>query len=61
MTNQIKTMSKTIKTDVNSQIVEVLKTMHALNQRLNDVMDCMPITTNPMPAHKKPKGLGVDN
>ncbi len=61
MTNQIKTMSETIKTDVNSQIAEVLKTMYALNQRFNDVMDHLPITTNPTPAHKKTKGLGVDN
>jgi len=61
MTNQIKTMSETIKTNVNSQIAEVLKTMHTLNQRFNDIMDHLPITTNPTPAHKKPKGLGVDN
>jgi len=31
-TNQIKIISKMIKTNVNSQIVEVLQTMHALNQ-----------------------------
>jgi len=61
MTNQIKTMSETIKTNVNSHFVEVLKAMHALNQRFNNIMDCLPITTNPMPAHKKPKGLGIDN
>jgi len=61
MTKQIKTMPDTIKTDMNSQIAEVLQTMHALNQRFNNVMDCLPSTTNPTPAHKKPKGLGVGN
>jgi len=61
LTNQIKTISEMIKTDMNSQIMEVLQTMHALNQRFNDVMDQLPITTTPMPAHKKPKGLGIDN
>jgi len=58
MTNQIKTISKMIKTDVNSQIAEVLQTMQALNQRFNDVMDHLPTTTTPTTAHKKPKGLG---
>jgi len=61
MTKQIKSMSKMIKADVNSQITEVLQTMHTLNQRFNNVMGHLPITTNPMPAHKKPKGLSIDN
>ncbi len=61
MTSQICTIPKTIKTNVNSQITEVLQTMHTLNQRFNDIMDCLPANTTPMPAHKKPKGLGIDN
>jgi len=53
------TQLKTLTADFNSQIAEVIQTMHALNQRFNEVMERLP-TLPPMPAHKKSKGLGVE-
>jgi len=53
------TQLKTLSVDVNSQIAEVIQTMQALNQRFNEVMERLPILP-PTPAHKKPKGLGVE-
>jgi len=61
MMTQIRTVADTIKTDVNSQITKVLQTMQTLNQQFNEDMDCIPNNTTTSPAHKKPKGLGIDN
>jgi len=61
MTTQITSVAQTIKTDVNSQIAEVLQTMQTLNQRFSEVMARLPSQTTTTPAHKKPKGLGVEN
>jgi len=60
MMTQIKTVADTIKTNVNSQIAKVLQTMQILNQWFNEVMDRLPSNSTTTPAHKKPKGLGID-
>jgi len=59
-TAQITALSTTLTTDFNTQFAEAMQTMKALNQCFNKVMECLP--TNPtMPAHNKPKGLGIAN
>jgi len=58
-TTQMKALSTTITTDFNTQLAKVIQTMQALNQRFNEVMECLP-NTPPMSAHKKSKGLGID-
>ncbi len=62
-TAQITTLSTTLTTNFNTQFAKVMQTMKVLNQRFNEVMECLPTNlTNPTtPAHKKSKGLGVDN
>jgi len=62
-TTQITALSTTLTTDFNAQFAEVMKTIGALNQQFNEVMERLPKNpTNPTtPAHKKSKGLGVDN
>jgi len=50
-----------LKTDFDTQIVEVIMTMHALNQHFTKVMEHFPTTPTTMPAHKKSKRLGVAN
>jgi len=61
LTTQITHLSTTLTKDFNSQIAEVLQTIHALNQRFNDVMERLPTNPTTTPAHKKSKGLGVTN
>ena len=62
-TTQITALSTTLTTDFNTQFAKVMQTMTALNQRFNEVMERLPTNpTNPtMAAHKKSKGLGIDN
>jgi len=59
-TTQMKALSTNITTNFNTQMAKVIQTIQALNQRFNEVMARLP-NNPPMPAHKKSKGLGVDN
>jgi len=61
LTGQLNTMTATLKQDTKDQISDVLQTIAALNQRFNEVMERLPPNTQPTPAHKKSKGLGVVN
>jgi len=61
ITDQLQTMSTTLRNDMNMKILDVLETMATLNQQFTDMMDHFPPNPNQMPAHKKPKGLGVIN
>jgi len=58
---KITDLSKSLTTDFNAQIAKVITTMHALNQCFTEVMDHLPPISSTMPAHKKPKGLGITN
>jgi len=46
---------------ISSKVHQVLQTIQTLNQWFTKVLDCLPQTTTMMPAHKKPKGLGIIN
>jgi len=61
LTGQLNTMTTTLKQDMNTQISDVIQTIAALNQRFNEVMEQLPPNPQPMPAHKKSKGLGITN
>jgi len=58
-TNTMTNFQTTICKELHDQIAEVLQTIQVLNQHFTDVMDISP--QSPMPAHKKPKGLGITN
>ncbi len=59
--DQLTNLSTTLKKDMNDQINNVLQTIAALIQCFNKVMEHLPPNPNPMPAHKKSKGLGIVN
>jgi len=61
ITSNLDTLRTNLQKDLNAQITKVLKTTQILNQQFTEVMDCLPSTTTPMPAHKKPKGLGISD
>jgi len=61
ITGKLTDLSNTITKDVKAQITAVLTTIQALNQHFTDVMECLPTTNTTTPAHKKSKGLGIDN
>jgi len=61
ITSKLTELHTKISTKVHQQIAEVLQTIQTLNQRFTKVLDRLPPTTTTMPAHKKPKGLGIIN
>jgi len=61
LTTTITELNTKLKTDFDTQIAEVIATMHALNQRFTEVMERFPTTPTTTPAHKKSKGLGIAN
>jgi len=61
ITNNLGSLKTDLQQDLNSQLTKVLKTIQILNQQFTEVIDCLPSTTTQMPAHKKPKGLGISN
>jgi len=61
LTSNLTSLKTNLQQDLTSQITEVLKTIQILNQCFTEVVDCLPSTTTQMPAHKKPKGLGISD
>jgi len=60
LTSHVTEFKATIHNNMNAQIAELLQTIQVLNQCFLDAMDHLPPQTQ-MPAHKKPKGLGIIN
>ncbi len=59
ITDKLTELHATINSDVKQQIAEVLQTIQILNQRFTEVLNRLPPTPSTTPAHKKSKGLGV--
>ena len=61
ITDKLTELHATINSDVKQQIAEVLQTIQILNQRFTEVLNRLPPTPSTTPAHKKSKGLGVQD
>jgi len=59
ITDKLTELHSNINSNIKQQIAEVLQTIQTLNQCSTEVLNCLPPTPSMMPAHKKSKGLGI--